>query len=102
MSFGGRSTLLKYVIWLLPTYFMSLFKALTTIFTRLKSIGKNFFLVVYSKYRKMVWISLKKKSCNMNNRVFLMLVFCLCETGLFILNVQFDLRQIGVDIFLYM
>jgi len=44
LSFGGRLILLKYVMSSLPVYFLSFFKAPTSIISSIESLFKNFFL----------------------------------------------------------
>jgi len=56
LSFGGRSVLLKSIMSSLPVYFLSFFKAPTSIISSIESIFKRFFWRGGEDFRKIAWI----------------------------------------------
>ncbi|GKC63792.1 RNA-directed DNA polymerase, eukaryota, partial [Tanacetum coccineum] len=57
---GGRLTLIKYVLTLIPLYYMSIFKVPVGVLNKLESIRRNFFNGVDGLVRKMTWIGWNK------------------------------------------
>nr|GEX45148.1 RNA-directed DNA polymerase, eukaryota [Tanacetum cinerariifolium] len=57
---GGCLTLIKLVLSSLPTYFMSLYKVPTSIFSKLESMWNNFFIGGNTGVKKMTWVSWNK------------------------------------------
>ncbi|GJV59676.1 hypothetical protein Tco_1465776 [Tanacetum coccineum] len=57
LSVGGRLTLLKSVLGSLPTYYISLFKALDGVLSHLERVRSSFFLGAEMDERKMTWVS---------------------------------------------
>nr|GEW84404.1 RNA-directed DNA polymerase, eukaryota, reverse transcriptase zinc-binding domain protein [Tanacetum cinerariifolium] len=64
LSVGGRSTLLKSVLGILPTYFMSLYHMPVSIRSKLESLRSNFLLGSDLGERKMAW-SIKLKGVDL-------------------------------------
>nr|GEU98560.1 RNA-directed DNA polymerase, eukaryota, reverse transcriptase zinc-binding domain protein [Tanacetum cinerariifolium] len=56
LSNGGRLTLLKSVLTSLPLYYMSIYKAPTTVIKDLEAMRRDFFIGSNKVDRKMVWI----------------------------------------------
>ncbi|GJU81535.1 reverse transcriptase domain, reverse transcriptase zinc-binding domain protein [Tanacetum coccineum] len=60
LSIGGRLTLVKSVLGSLPLYYLSLFKAPTSVNFTLESIRRRFFWGFKDNEKKMVWVSWQK------------------------------------------
>ncbi|GKD61379.1 RNA-directed DNA polymerase, eukaryota, reverse transcriptase zinc-binding domain protein, partial [Tanacetum coccineum] len=60
LSIGGRLTLVKSVLGTLPLYYLSLFKAPTSVIFLLESIRRRFFWGFKDNETKMVWVSWQK------------------------------------------
>ncbi|GJT44118.1 hypothetical protein Tco_0952833 [Tanacetum coccineum] len=60
LSIGGRLTLVKLVLGSLPLYYLSLFKAPTSVIFLLESIRRRFFWGFKDNEKKMVWVSWQK------------------------------------------
>ncbi|GKA09496.1 RNA-directed DNA polymerase, eukaryota [Tanacetum coccineum] len=60
LSVGGRLTLIKSVLGVIPTYYMSLFKAPEGVLKHLERIRNSFFLGADLDERKITWVSWRK------------------------------------------
>ncbi|GJZ67605.1 RNA-directed DNA polymerase, eukaryota, reverse transcriptase zinc-binding domain protein, partial [Tanacetum coccineum] len=60
LSVGGRLTLLKSVLGVIPTYYMSIYKAPKAVVNYLESIRNKFFIGADMDERKTTWVSWKK------------------------------------------
>lgn len=60
LSIGGRLTLCKAVLGIIPLYYLSLFKAPSTILNHLESIRRRFFWGIKENESKIVWVNWQK------------------------------------------
>lgn len=60
LSFGGRTTLINYVLGNLPTYYLSLFKAPAGVIDQLESLRRRFLWGGNEESRKIPWIAWDK------------------------------------------